>query len=169
MTAKKRAASPLTRWQFNSDSEDDTSLLGEVLGRALVPGTTMALVGDLGAGKTRLVQAIAEGLGVDRRAVTSPSFTLIQEYLGRLPIYHFDAYRLHDSDDFLNLGADELLESDGVCLIEWADHVTAALPDDALRVEIEITRPTSRVFRFSGSGPKSNAVIGRLNERNVNP
>ena len=91
----------------------------------LPPGTTVALCGTLGAGKTRLVQAIAEGLGVNRRDVVSPTFVLIQEYRGRRMIYHIDAYRLRDDDEFQQLGPDEYFESDGLVLIEWADRVEA--------------------------------------------
>src|SRR3954465_1966353 len=98
--------------------------LGVRLGRALFPGAVVALVGQLGAGKTHLVRAVAEGLGLaDGRAVTSPTFVLIQEYPARLTVYHFDAYRLPDGAAFADLGADEFLTGDGVCLVEWADRV----------------------------------------------
>src|SRR3954462_12116433 len=103
-----------------------TTQLGRQLGQALFPGALIALVGQLGAGKTHLVRAVAEGLGVpDGRAVTSPTFVLIQEYEGRLPVYHFDVYRLSGAAPFGDLGAHEYLEGDGVCLIEWADRVEA--------------------------------------------
>src|SRR5947207_2984774 len=99
-----------------------TERLGRQLGGLLFPGAVVALVGTLGAGKTHLVRAIAEGLGVpDGRIVTSPTFVLIQEYEGRLPVYHFDAYRLAGEVPFADLGVDEYLEGEGVCLIEWAD------------------------------------------------
>jgi tRNA threonylcarbamoyladenosine biosynthesis protein TsaE len=148
--------------EFIANGEDDTVRLGKVLADALEPGIVVALVGDLGAGKTRLVQAIAAAMGVEREEVNSPTFVLIQEYDGRLPIYHFDAFRLHDTDEFLELGADEMMDSHAVCLIEWADRVADALPRDLLRIEIAIVGPTVRVFHISGSGPRSNAVVGRL-------
>ena len=149
-------------FEFIANGEDDTAHLGILLADALEPGIVVALVGNLGAGKTRLVQAIAAAMGVEREDVNSPTFVLIQEYDGRLPIYHFDAYRLRDTDEFLELGADELMDSQGVCLIEWADRVADVLPGDRLRIEIEITGPTQRVFHIFGSGPRSNAVVGRV-------
>src|SRR6266702_3317368 len=96
-----------------------TEAFGRRLAALLFPGAVIALVGPLGAGKTHLTRAVAEGLGIaDSRAVSSPTFVLIQEYRARLPIYHFDAYRLHGESDFFDLGAHEYLEGDGVCLVE---------------------------------------------------
>src|SRR5438132_11830697 len=96
-----------------------TEAFGRRLGALLFPGAVVALVGQLGAGKTHLTRAIAEGLGVpDGRCVTSPTFVLLQEYQGRLPIYHFDAYRLQGAADLLELGTEEQFEGDGVCLVE---------------------------------------------------
>ena len=149
-------------FQFAADNETDTARLGKVLADVLQPGTVVSLVGELGAGKTRLVQEIAVAMGVEREDVNSPTFVLIQEYAGRLPIYHFDAYRLRDSDQFLELGADELMESPGVCLIEWADRVSGVLPRDLLRIKIEVTGQTQRLFHISGSGPKSNSLVRQL-------
>ncbi len=103
-----------------------TEAFGRRLGGLLFPGAVVALIGPLGAGKTHLVRAVAAGLGVpDPRVVTSPTFVLIQEYAGRLPVYHFDAYRLRGENDFSDLGAHEYFEGEGVCLVEWADRVGA--------------------------------------------
>jgi tRNA threonylcarbamoyladenosine biosynthesis protein TsaE len=153
-----------TSWEFRASDENDTARLGNALARVLRPGLVIALVGDLGAGKTRLVQAIAAAMGVARDDVTSPTFVLIQEYDGELPLYHFDTYRLRDSDQFLELGADELMAGDGVCLVEWADRVADVLPPDCLRIEILTTGPTERQFRVIGSGPVSNAVVNALQQ-----
>src|SRR5207237_8651239 len=99
------------------------------LAEQLFPGAVVALVGPLGAGKTHLVRAVAEGLGIaSSRVVSSPTFVLIQEYHARLPIYHFDAYRLRTAEDFADLGVHEYFEGSGVCLVEWADRVQACLP-----------------------------------------
>ena len=126
-------------------------MLGRRLAARLGPGAVVGLVGTLGAGKTHLTRAIAEGLGVpDGRVVTSPTFVLIQEYEGRLPVYHFDVYRLADAGAFLDLGAAEYLEGDGVCIIEWADRVRAWLPAATVWVELEVTGPESRLARISG-------------------
>ena len=124
---------------FNADSEAATGILGHALADVLPPGTTVALYGTLGAGKTRLVQAIAEGLGVNRRDVVIPTFVLIQEYSGRRMIYHIDAYRLRDDDEFQQLGPDEYFESDGLVLIEWADRVEGSLPREHVEIRVEVT------------------------------
>ncbi|HAH45132.1 tRNA (adenosine(37)-N6)-threonylcarbamoyltransferase complex ATPase subunit type 1 TsaE [Gimesia sp.] len=154
-------------WTFESTSELETQRLGKKLAETLTPGTVIALNGNLGAGKTRLVQAIATALGVDPAEVTSPTFVLIQEYQGRLPLYHFDTYRLRDTDEFLELGADDLLYSDGVCLIEWADKVKEVLPGDLLQINIEHTSQTARTFRFQGQGARSEQIIARLKSESI--
>lgn len=158
-------ASGAPLWLFRSASESDTERLAAALADSLEPGTVVALVGNLGAGKTRLVRAVACALGVDRRDIASPTFVLVHEYDGRLPIYHFDAYRLRSAADFAALGADEYLSSTGVSLIEWADRVAELLPDDHLRVEIAVTGETSREFRFRATGPRSANVLERTSER----
>ena len=110
-----------------------TEAFGRRLGRLLFPGAVLALVGPLGAGKTHLTRAVAEGLDIaDSRVVSSPTFVLIQEYRARLPIYHFDAYRLRSEGDFFDLGVHEYLEGNGVCLVEWADRVGGCLPAEHL-------------------------------------
>ena len=112
---------------------------GRSLAAALPPQSVIALIGPLGAGKTRLVQAISEAAGVDPRQVISPTFVLIHEYQGRLPIYHFDAYRLRDEDEFLQLGPEEYFERDGWTFIEWADRVANCLPRERIEIRIEPT------------------------------
>jgi tRNA threonylcarbamoyladenosine biosynthesis protein TsaE len=127
--------------------------LGRRLGRLLFPGAVVALVGQLGAGKTHLVRAIAEGLDTpDSRLVTSPTFVLIQEYPGRLPIYHFDAYRLVGSIPFAELGVHEYLEGEGVCLIEWADRVAECLPHEHLSIALTVTGETTRRASMQAHG-----------------
>jgi tRNA threonylcarbamoyladenosine biosynthesis protein TsaE len=117
--------------------ESDTRRLGEALARLTRPGWVVGLVGPLGAGKTRLVRAWAEALQVDPRAISSPTFVLIQEYEGILPVYHFDAYRLSGPSEFEALGAPDYFErADGVCLIEWADRVAGVLPSDTWWITI---------------------------------
>lgn len=126
------------------DSESQTDALGRTLASLAGPGQVIGLIGDLGAGKTRLVRGFAEALGVDPSAIASPTFVLIQEYAGRVPIYHFDAYRLAGPEDFDALGAAEYFTSGGICLIEWADLVLNRLPEDAWLVRLTPTGPTSR-------------------------
>lgn len=140
------------RWICQTLSESETQRLGRIVARAIEPGMVLGLVGPLGAGKTQFVKAVAEGLGVDRADVTSPTFVLIQEYAGRIPLYHFDAYRVGDLEEFLELGAEELMTGDGVCLIEWANRFEEALPPDALWVEIQQIAASSRQWEFRGTG-----------------
>lgn len=147
-------------WVADLDGVEATQALGERLGRALFPGAVVGLVGTLGAGKTLLVRAIARGLGVaDERAVTSPTFVLIQEYDGRLPVYHFDTYRLTTERAFADLGVQEYLDGDGVCLIEWADRVPGCLPADHLRVTLDVTGETTRRVRLAATGPRHAPLV----------
>jgi len=130
-----------------------TQELGRRLGRLLFPGAVIALVGPLGAGKTHLVRAVAEGLDIaDSRLVSSPTFILIQEYPARLPIYHLDAYRLAGVRDLEEIGVHEYLEGEGVCLIEWADRAPACLPPERLTITLTVTGATSRQARLEASG-----------------
>jgi tRNA threonylcarbamoyladenosine biosynthesis protein TsaE len=146
-------------WEFIARDERETSALGAALGQSLAIGGLVALAGTLGAGKTRLVQSIAVALGADRRSVNSPTFVLIQEYDGAIPIYHCDTYRLRNVEEFLDLGVDEIFQLDGVFLIEWADRVADVLPPDHLRIDIDITGPNTRLFRIDSHGPKSAAIL----------
>jgi tRNA threonylcarbamoyladenosine biosynthesis protein TsaE len=140
-----------------------TEALGRRLGSLLFPGAVVALIGPLGAGKTHLTRAIAEGLGLaDSWVVCSPTFVLIHEYEGRMPIYHFDAYRLLRPEDFNDLGAQEYLESAGVCLIEWGDRVAGCLPLERLEVRLSITGETGRRAEIVGWGVRYEAVIRAL-------
>ena len=149
---------------FHSESEIETTELGRLLAFALEPGCNVGLIGDLGAGKTRLVQAIASALDVPPEQVNSPTFTLINEYPGTIPLRHCDTYRLRNPDEFLDLGLDELLAEDGVALIEWADRVRDLLPRDVLRIAIRIVSTTERIFEISAAGKTSQALLGRLRE-----
>ncbi len=140
-----------------------TEALGRRLGGLLFPGAVVALVGPLGAGKTHLTRAVAEGLGLaDGRAVSSPTFVLIQEYAARLPVYHFDAYRLRGEGEFFDLGAHEYLEGQGVCLVEWADRVPGCLPAEHLRIELTVAGETSRQATVTGTGARYEALVRSL-------
>jgi tRNA threonylcarbamoyladenosine biosynthesis protein TsaE len=137
-----------------------TTAFGRRLGALLFPGAVVALVGPLGAGKTHLVRAVAEGLGIaNPRSVTSPTFVLIQEYQGRLPIYHFDAYRLRSAAEFSDLGVHEYFEGTGVCLVEWADRVEACLPPEHLCLTLTVSGATSRRVEIRGRGEQYLALV----------
>lgn len=154
----------MSEFSFSSNDETETSLLGEALARVVQPGDVIALHGQLGAGKTRLVQAVARALGCDDQLINSPTFVLIQEYDGSLPVYHVDAYRLKDSDEFLDVGGDELLADDGVCLIEWAEKVIDTLPYDHVAVFIDVTGEQTRRFRFRAGGPRSARIVDGIRD-----
>ncbi|WP_040887611.1 tRNA (adenosine(37)-N6)-threonylcarbamoyltransferase complex ATPase subunit type 1 TsaE [Zavarzinella formosa] len=146
--------SPLTlTGSFSLSSLGDTEAFGRRLGKLLFPNAVVAMIGGLGAGKTHLSRAIAEGLEVrNPMAVTSPTFVLIQEYPARLPIFHFDAYRLATTTDFLELGAYEYYTMGGVCLIEWADRVGDAMPTERLELVLTTTGEESRQINATASG-----------------
>ncbi|MGN0659076.1 MAG: tRNA (adenosine(37)-N6)-threonylcarbamoyltransferase complex ATPase subunit type 1 TsaE [Emergencia sp.] len=123
--------------EFIIRNEEDTRTFGHQLAQRLVPDTVLALIGDLGTGKTTLTKYIAEGLGVSE-TVTSPTFTIVREYhSGRLPLYHFDVYRIEDSGDLFEIGAEEYFSAGGVSIVEWADQAAEILPDDTWCIFIE--------------------------------
>ncbi len=119
-----------------TDGPEATLDVGERLARTLRPGCVVALYGDLGAGKTHLAKGIARGLGAEPDDVSSPTFTLVQEYAGRLPIYHLDLYRIERPAELDGLGLDELFEGDGVCVVEWPERAEGRLPDDTIRLRL---------------------------------
>jgi tRNA threonylcarbamoyladenosine biosynthesis protein TsaE len=147
---------------FNANSEADTERLGQAFAAVLPSGTVVALIGTLGAGKTRLVQAFAAAHGVPRDAATSPTFVLVNEYRGRLPIYHIDAYRLRDEDEFIELGPEEYFESAGVTFIEWADRVADCLPEERLEIHCEAVGENSRRFKLWGTTARLEATVEKI-------
>ncbi|HEX2476978.1 MAG TPA: tRNA (adenosine(37)-N6)-threonylcarbamoyltransferase complex ATPase subunit type 1 TsaE [Lacipirellulaceae bacterium] len=148
---------------FTAQDECDTQRLGAALAEVLPPGTVIALIGTLGAGKTRLVQAVATALGVPPGNVTSPTFVLVNEYTGgRLPVYHFDTYRLKDEDEFLELGPGEYFDANGLVFVEWADRVINLLPNERLEIEIEVTGETERRITISGTTQRTEELVDRI-------
>mgnify|MGYP000077069318 FL=1 len=119
--------------EYLSHSPEETEQLGEQLGRTLRPGSVVAYRGDLGMGKTAFTRGLARGLGCTCR-VTSPTFTIVNEYSGALPLFHFDMYRLDSSDELFDIGWEDYLSRGGVCAVEWSERVEDALPEDALWV-----------------------------------
>ena len=135
--------------QYISNSPADTEAVGAALGKILTPGTVIAYRGDLGAGKTAFTRGLARGLGYDH-SVTSPTYTIVNEYLGgRLPLFHFDMYRLHSSDDLWGIGWDDYLDRNGVCAVEWSENVEDAM-EGAILVTIEKTGDESRRITIEG-------------------
>jgi tRNA threonylcarbamoyladenosine biosynthesis protein TsaE len=152
----------LNEFIFTANSLADTDRLAAALAAVLPQRATIALCGTLGAGKTRLVQGLAAAVGIDPAGVTSPTFVLCQQYAGSRRLYHLDAYRLHDADEFRELGTDELYEEAALTLIEWADKVEQALPDSYLLVNIEVTGEMSRQFLVRAVGEELMNIRAQL-------
>ena len=134
---------------FLSNSPAETEAIGAALGAILAPGTVIAYRGDLGAGKTAFTRGLARGLGY-AEPVTSPTDTIVNEYLGgRLPLFHFDMYRLASSDDLWDIGWEDYLERGGVCAVEWSENVEDAM-EDAIWVTIQKTGEESRCITLEG-------------------
>ncbi len=135
--------------EFLTNSPEETEAVGAALGRVLRPGTVLAYRGDLGAGKTAFTRGLARGLGCEDM-VTSPTYTIVNEYTsGRLPLFHFDMYRLHSSDDLFDIGWEDYLDRGGVCAVEWSENVADAM-EDAIIVTIEKTGDESRRITVEG-------------------
>ncbi len=149
-------------FEFASSSLAETARFSAALADSVTPGLVIGLIGNLGAGKTTLVRALAEALEVDPRAVNSPTYVLVHEYSGRIPLFHFDTYRLTDPEQFANLGADEYFEAGGVCLVEWADRVAEYLPSDRLDIRLAATSDTERAIAVHATGPVARQVVSRL-------
>lgn len=127
-----------------SKSTRRTQQLGEELGRQLGKGDVVALTGELGAGKTCFAQGLVKGLGVKTGKITSPTFILMNVYSGRLPVYHFDVYRMHNMNEILDIGYEEFFYGDGVTIIEWADKIKKLLPKTCIKVRMQISGPKER-------------------------
>ena len=143
--------------EFITNCPEETEALGERLAKILTPGTILAYRGDLGAGKTAFTRGLARGLDC-REQVTSPTYTIVNEYLGgRLPLFHFDMYRLHSSDDLFDLGWDDYLDRGGICAVEWSENVADAM-EDPITVTIEKIGENARRITIERS--ENNALIG---------
>ena len=135
--------------QFITHSPEETEKVGAALGAILSAGTILAYTGDLGAGKTAFTRGLAKGLGCTDM-VTSPTYTIVNEYVsGRLPLFHFDMYRLHSSDDLFDIGWEDYLDRGGVCAVEWSENVADAM-ENAITVRLEKTGEDSRRITIEG-------------------
>ncbi|MCL6465896.1 MAG: tRNA (adenosine(37)-N6)-threonylcarbamoyltransferase complex ATPase subunit type 1 TsaE [candidate division WOR-3 bacterium] len=129
---------------YETTDADATITLGERLASFLKPGAVVAFYGDLGAGKTTMIKGFARGLGV-KEVVKSPSFVIITEYQGRLPVYHIDLYRIRSIDELLETGFDSYLGAEGVCLIEWAERAEKLLPKNTIRIKLTLIDQRRRI------------------------
>jgi tRNA threonylcarbamoyladenosine biosynthesis protein TsaE len=156
----------MTEFVFDADGEEATDKLGAALAAAFacIEGpVVVALRGTLGAGKTRLVRSIAAAMEIPSEEVCSPTFTLIHEYHGSRSIYHLDAYRIRTDDEFRELGVEEMFDLDAVIIVEWADRVRGAMPDEFLQIDIEVTGDCSRRFIIRAAAMRLYEVLSVLN------
>jgi len=147
--------------QIISKSPEQTQQIGKQLGQLAKPGDVMLFTGDLGAGKTCLTQGIAWGLDIDEFAA-SPSFTIMREHYGRLPLYHVDFYRLDSIEDIYDLGIDDYLFGKGLCAIEWAEKGMELMPEERLLIEIEYVSENERRLDLKASGVRYNEILSDL-------
>ena len=138
--------------QITTHSADETQALGQKLASRLAPGDVIAYFGDLGAGKTAFTRGLAQGLGITD-PVTSPTYTIVNEYLGQRELIHFDMYRLSSADELFDIGWEDYLERGGVCVVEWSENVADALPQDAVVVTIARGEgDNERIITVEGGG-----------------
>ncbi|MBO8171650.1 MAG: tRNA (adenosine(37)-N6)-threonylcarbamoyltransferase complex ATPase subunit type 1 TsaE [Bacillaceae bacterium] len=150
-----------TSYEWKTNSVEETQILAESLGEILKPGDLITLEGDLGAGKTSFTQGLARGLDISD-TVNSPTFTIIKEYEGRLPLYHIDVYRV--GEELQDLGYEEYFEGDGVTVVEWASMVEDLLPEERLAVEIVKADDNSRIIRMIPYGTRFEKLCKELKQ-----
>jgi len=144
-----------------SNSAAQTRNIGMKLGKSAAAGDVILLVGPLGAGKTCLTQGIARGLGI-QEYTASPSFVLVREYQGKLPLYHIDLYRLDKIEEVTQLGLDDYLYGKGVCVVEWADKGLTVLPGEHLLIEMQVVSPLKRKLSFTPRGTRYQEMLSKL-------
>ncbi|MDD2689428.1 MAG: tRNA (adenosine(37)-N6)-threonylcarbamoyltransferase complex ATPase subunit type 1 TsaE [Candidatus Omnitrophica bacterium] len=148
-----------------SKSARDTLEIGRRISKRLRKGDIICLFGELGSGKTVLVKGIAKGLGIEKNNIVSPSFVLMRLYIqGRLPLYHFDLYRLKKTKDILALGLEEYIYGDGITVIEWADRLKNSLPKEFLKINLSFKADSQRRISFTGVGAHYKQLLGKINE-----
>ncbi len=148
-------------YEIVSHSPEQTQNLGRHLGKLVLPGDVLLLVGELGTGKTYLTQGIAWGLGIDEYT-QSPTFVIMRELYGRLPLYHIDLYRLDRIEESLDLGLDDYLYGQGICVVEWADKALSIMPPEYLLIKISYLSDTGRSFRLEPAGERYRELVEQL-------
>jgi tRNA threonylcarbamoyladenosine biosynthesis protein TsaE len=169
--ARETVRSTTPALQVRSTSHEQTRRLGAALGELLAAGDVVLLSGELGAGKTAFAQGIGAGLGV-AGTINSPTFTIVKEYAGRLPLYHFDLYRIEEPDELFALGFDDVFGGEGVAVVEWAERgedeeMGAAWPECWLRVELRATAPNERTLRVTAAGARGHELLATFAETGV--
>jgi tRNA threonylcarbamoyladenosine biosynthesis protein TsaE len=157
------ATDALHEWAIETSSPEETHILAECLGGLLEPGDVVALIGELGSGKTLFAQGLARGLEVPVSfAITSPTFTLVNEYPGRIPFYHLDLYRIAGAAQCVDLGLEELLYGQGAAVIEWAERLGPELPEERLEVHLTLTGESSRSIKLRAFGRRMEERLAHL-------
>lgn len=151
--------------KYLTTSVEKTVWLGQQLGTELISGDIIALIGDLGGGKTWFTKGIAIGLDIDPNDIVSPTFTLVNEYRGRQQIFHIDLYRLKNTNEILDLDLEDYLSREGIVVIEWANRWPGKLPENTLHVELKMIDEHTRELGFSGNHYRAKEIIGALEEK----
>ena len=157
----------LKQIQFVSTSVKETQKIAKWIGKSLLHGITILLFGDLGSGKTAFVQGLAKGLDVpDKWYVTSPTYTLVNEYPGKMPIFHVDLYRLNGPDELEDIGFDDMVsDPTHVLAIEWADRLGGEIIENSISINIKILDDTNRSITLSSNTPENNGLINKIDEK----
>lgn len=158
-----KLSQPSNSLQLTSQSPEQTQKLGVRIGELALPGDVFLLAGDLGAGKTCLTQGIAWGLDIKEYAL-SPTFIIVRELYGRLPLYHIDLYRLDRIEETMDLGLDDYLYGRGVCVVEWAEKALSILPEEHLLIRISYLAETERSFQMEPSGQRYREIVAQLKQ-----
>ena len=145
-----------------TESVNETLAIGKKLGRLLSPGDVILLTGELGAGKTCLVKGIADGLGIKGTRITSPTFIIINEYTGKIPLYHIDLYRIGSIEDLRDIGMEELVYGKGVTAIEWAERIKDTLPDERMEITLKWVDDKSRTIKINAFGRHHREILKKL-------
>jgi len=151
--------------KYLTTSVEKTVWLGQQLGAQLINGDIIALIGDLGGGKTWFTKGIAIGLEIDPNDIVSPTFTLVNEYRGRQQIFHIDLYRLKNKTEILALDLEDYFSREGIVIIEWADRWPGKLPENKIHVELKVIDEHTRELEFSGNHYRAKEIIGALKEK----
>jgi len=154
--------------KITSSSPQKTEQIGLLLGEMLIRGDIIALSGELGTGKTTLVRGMALGMGLEKDDVASPSFTLVNEYRGPLPLFHLDLYRLHDEKELLDIDFEAYIRGEGVVVIEWADRISGAVPSDAIWITLRYVADERREIVAEARGARYELIIEELQRRVYN-
>ena len=150
---------------FHTKSAFQTIQIGKSIGSRLLPGDVVALVGELGAGKTQFIKGLAAGVGIGNPAyISSPSFKLVNEYPGKINLYHIDLFRLEGEKEAEELGLEDYFQGRGITAIEWADKISSLLPEEILRIEIHYTGENTRSLEILGKGKRYEGLVKELSE-----